>query len=80
MPTAQRSVTQTEKLFMQMLDLIEEITLTYADREEEEEESEREREALTALTEEAAERGLDEDQVERIFRGILTLARNARES
>lgn len=79
MPTAQRSLAQTEKIFAHIVDLMEELTIIYSESEEEDDEAGQEREVLTALVEEAAERGMEELQVERILRSILSLAHSARQ-
>ncbi len=70
---------RAETLFRQMLDLIEELSLHYGQEHDDDTpaNSAADREMLLLMAEEAAERGLDEDQVEKLFRSIIHMAKEA---
>lgn len=73
---------QAEKMYQQILDLLEEISLLYAEAdavEEGEEDALNDRDIVDMMIEEAIERGLDEESVEKVFKAISSLARKARE-
>ncbi|HVW66626.1 MAG TPA: hypothetical protein VHA78_02750 [Candidatus Peribacteraceae bacterium] len=71
---------QAEKMYQQILDLLEEISLLYADAGDEGEEDElNDRDIVDMMIEEAIERGMDDESVEKVFKAISSLARKARE-
>lgn len=75
---------QAEKVYEQMIDLLEELSTIYSDAAGEEDEDEGEfaaadRDIVEGLIEEAVERGLDEESVERVFKSIAAFAKKARE-
>lgn len=75
---------QAEKLYLQILELIEETTAIYADAANDEEEDDEhkamtEEDLIDSIVAEAGERGLDEDHVERVFKAIDALARKSAE-
>lgn len=63
---------QTRKLYEDILDAIEELMLQAADADEDEDSND---DVIRAMSEEAAERGLDEEQVEKIFHAIDRMVR-----
>lgn len=73
-----------EKKYMQILGLIQETIAIYADTSEDDEEDDEalkvsEEDMIDAVVAEAGEHGLDEDQVERVFKAIDALARKSAE-
>ncbi len=75
---------QASKLYLQILDLIEEAGAAYAQTGEDEEDDDEalkmsEEDMIDAVVEEAGERGLEEDVVERLFKAIDALAHKAAE-
>lgn len=75
---------EASKLYLQILDLIEEAGNAYAQTGQEEEEDDEvqkmsEDDMIDAIVEEAGERGLEEDVVERLFKAIDALAHKAAE-
>lgn len=78
MPVVNPISQRPETLLRQVLDVLEELSLYYQDADDAS--AEADRETLMALAEEAAERGLDEDQVEKILRTIVHAAKEAGES
>ena len=74
---------QAEKIYQEILDLLEELASAYVDArdntEESEEEDVDEGDLVDLMVEEGAERGLDEEQVERVFKAVTTFARKAGE-
>lgn len=74
---------QAEKIYQQILDQLEALWLLYADADDNEEEEDDEqvdnRDIADAMVEEAAERGMDEESVERVFKSIAALAKKAEE-
>lgn len=86
MPVLHRATQRTEAILRQMLDLLEELSLEYGQHQEEDEDEEgghlssaHERDLLLTLTEEAAERGMDEENIEKILRSILHMAKEGHE-
>ena len=76
------SASSTEKTYEQILDLLEELVLHAAEEEidsvdDEDDKGPDHEIVLENIVELAGERGLDEEQVERIFRGINVLVRKA---
>jgi DNA-binding transcriptional regulator YhcF (GntR family) len=76
---------KAEKIYKQILDQLEEIWLLYADADEDEEKEEdpsenvSDRDIVDAMIEEGAERGLDEESVEKVFKAISALATKAQD-
>lgn len=73
---------QASKYYQQILDLLEEINQLYADADEVEEGEDdalNDRDIVDMMIEEAIERGLDEESVEKVFKAISSLAKKARE-
>lgn len=81
MPVMHRDAQRTETVLRQVLDAIEELSLQYAQEEEDGDRlhPEQERDLLLSLAEDAAERGLPEERVEKILRFVLHVAKEARE-
>ena len=77
MPVVNPVSERPETLLRQVLDVLEELSLYYQDADGD---SVDDRDTLMALAEEAAERGLDEDQVEKILRSIVHIAKEAGEA
>lgn len=75
---------QAEKIYGQMIDLLEELSLIYSDAADGEDEDQDEfaaadRDIVEGLIEEGVERGMDEESVERVFKSIAAFAKKARE-
>ncbi len=76
---------KAEKIYKLILDQLEEIWLLYADAEEDEEKEEdpsenvSDRDIVDAMIEEATERGMDEESVEKVFKAISALATKAQD-
>ncbi len=74
---------QAEKIFREILDLLEELATAFTDARDNEEDLQEDEtidvDPVDLIVEEAAERGLDEEQVERVFKSIMSLARKASE-
>ena len=76
---------KAEKIYKQILDSLEEIWLLYADADDEEEKEEdggdnvSDRDIVDAMIEEATERGIDEESVEKVFKAISALATKAQD-
>lgn len=76
----------TLKIYREILEQLEEIKDLYtdsaADREELEADDEREaqQDVLDAIIEEAAERGLDEEDTARVFKAVAIISKKAMES
>ena len=71
---------QAEKLYEQMLDLLEQIGHFYANVDgDDAEEPFDDQDVLDMMAEEAAERGLDEESIRRVFAAIAALGRKSRE-
>ena len=76
---------KAEKIYKQILDSLEEIWLLYADADDEEEKEEdggdnvSDRDIVDAMIEEATERGIDEESVEKVFKAISLLATKAQD-
>lgn len=73
---------QAEKIYQQILDLLEELAAVYVQagaEEDEDRDGPSETEVIETLVEEAAERGLNEQQVDRILKMISTCAHTAAE-
>ena len=76
-----------EKLYQQLLDLLEELSVLYTDKgvEDDEEDDDggdevlEDKEIISALVEEAGERGLDEASTERAFKAVALCARKSAE-
>lgn len=79
MPVLHRTTQRAEVLLRQMLDLLEELSLHYGQEHEDATAPNpaRDRELLLSIAEEAAERGLDEEQIEKLFRSVIHVAREA---
>lgn len=76
---------QAEKLYQQLLELLEEMSALYADAKEEEEEDDEGvavdiDDVIDGLVEEGAERGLDEETTERVFKAVKAFAEKAAEA
>lgn len=76
---------QAEKIYKQILDELEAIWLLYADADDEAEKEEGDEESdnrdiVDMLVEEATERGMDEESVEKVFKAISLLAKKAGEA
>lgn len=77
---------QAEKIYKQILDQLEELWLLYADAEEEEEDGVDEasdddnRDIVEAMVEDGTERGMDEETLEKIFKGVSLLAKKAQDA
>lgn len=70
---------QMEKLDQQMLDLLEQRALLYAEAADEGNITEEDEEIIDLWVESGVERGLDEAAVERVCRSVLALSRKAAE-
>ena len=76
---------KAEKIYKQILDSLEEIWLLYADADDEEEKEEdggdnvSDRDIVDAMIEEATERGIDEESVEKVVKAISALATKAQD-
>ncbi len=75
---------QAEKLYRQMLDLLEELAAIYTDASEEEEEDDDSApvdidDVIDGLVEEAVERGLDEEAAERVLKAAVSFAKKSAE-
>lgn len=75
-----------DRAYRQVLDLLEELVSLHVNAGEEEEAAEHDEEAvvseediLNAIIEEAGERGLDEEQTERLFKAIAAFAKKGAE-
>lgn len=76
---------QAEKLYRQILDTLEELQLMTAEEEENAEPEEGEEEGVQGdvveeLTEEAGDRGLDEESVERVLKAVAAFEKKARDA
>jgi hypothetical protein len=69
---------QTTKMYQQLLNLLEEMMIQAGEAEPDEEGSD-ESGLIQSLVEEAEERGLDEEIVERILKYVAVLRKKARE-
>ncbi len=78
MAVLKNSDEQTTKLFQQLLNLLEEMH-HQASEQDKEEDSLDETGLIQSLVEEAEERGLDEDSVERILKMASQLRKKSRE-
>ena len=76
----------TLKIYREILEQLEELKDLYADASEDDEggadddEKEAQQDVLDAIVEEAAERGIEEDDAMRIYKAIGLLAKKAQES
>lgn len=75
---------ETMKQYSAILDALEELTLLHGDADEEEEEEKDESDAsdhddVDTMVESAAERGMDEEGVEKVFRAVESLIKKAKE-
>ena len=74
---------ETQKRYQQILDALEELNALYAEEEGEEKEEEEgevvEQDIVDLMAEEAAERGLDEDSTEKVFRAVSAFVKKAKE-
>lgn len=76
----------TLKIYREILEQLEELKDLYADAAAEEEEGadddekETQQDVLDAIVEEAAERGLDEEDITRVFKAIAIISKKALES
>ncbi len=71
---------QTEKLFHDLIDLLEELTSALADRDDEREPDDAELDAddaIAAAVEEAEDRGIDGEAAERFLKAALAAARTS---
>lgn len=81
MPVMHPAAQQTEALLRQLVDTLEEISLHYASEDEDDRMPvAQEREMLMAIVEEATERGMEEEHVEKILRAALQMAKEGREA
>ncbi len=76
---------QTDKLYRQILDTLEELNLAIAEEDEAEEdedadESETQVDMVDLLTEEAGDRGLDEEAVERVLKAVAAFEKKVRDA
>lgn len=76
---------QAEKLYHQLLELLEEMNAVYtdvdtSDTEDDEAEPVDIDDVIDGLVEEAAERGLDEEAAERVFKSMAAFAKKAQEA
>lgn len=75
---------QADKIYHDILDLLEELAAVYTDAANEEEKEDDEEsldvdDVIDAVVEEAAERGLDEETADRAFKAIAALAKKTAE-
>lgn len=75
---------KADKLYRQILELLEEMTAMYADATEDEAEEDdvepmKEEDMIDAIVGEAVERGLDEELTERAFKNIAALVKKSAE-
>jgi chorismate mutase len=74
---------EAEKLYQQILDALEEMTHVYMDagaaETEDDEGGIEDDDIVDMMIEEAAERGLDEESVNRVFKAVAMLAKKAQE-
>lgn len=75
---------QAEKVYREMLNLLETLSAIYSDaddaQEDDDERDDREIEdVIDAVVEEAADRGIDEETAERVFKSIAAFAKKASE-
>lgn len=76
---------QSEKIYRQILDQLEELWLLYADSEDEEENpdegtDENDRDIVDAMVEDGTERGIDEESLEKVFKAVSALAKKAQDA
>ncbi|MBI5155991.1 hypothetical protein HZA45_01815 [Candidatus Peregrinibacteria bacterium] len=79
MPVLSANQERTENTLRQVLDLLEELSVTDTDDEEDETVAEQDEEMVAQLAEEASERGMDEEQAKRVLKQILHMVRTARQ-
>jgi hypothetical protein len=74
---------QAEGVYRQILDLLEDLSVVFSDEAEAEEDEDARPfdidDVISAAVEEAAERGLDEESAERIFKAVAVFAEKAAE-
>jgi len=75
---------QADKIYRQMIDLLQEAVAVYVDMEEVESDDEehaplKEEDMIDGLVEEAVERGIDEEHVERLFKTVVALVKKSAE-
>jgi len=75
---------ETMKQYAAILDALEELSMLYGDADEEEEEEKDDSDAsehddVDTMVEAAAERGLDEETVEKVFRAVDAFVKKAKE-
>jgi hypothetical protein len=75
---------QAEKLYQQLLDILEEMNAIYSDDSEEEEDDDDAKpidldDMIDGLVEDAVERGLDEESVERVLKSVAAFAKKVEE-
>jgi len=76
---------QADKIYREILELLEQLSVVYAEAANSEDEKDDEDESLDvddvidAMIEEAAERGLDEETADRAFKAIAALAKKTAE-
>ncbi len=76
---------QSEKIYKQILEQLEELWLLYADTDDEEEDedeggSEDDRDIVDAMVEDGTERGIDEESLEKVFKAVSALAKKAQDA
>lgn len=81
MPVMQRTAQRTEGVLRQMVDLLEELCIEYAQEDEADRaHPQQERDIIATLEEEAADRGMNEEHVGKILRSALHMAKEGRET
>lgn len=76
---------QSEKIYRQILDQLEELWLIYADTDDAEENpdegtDENDRDIVDAMVEDGTERGIDEESLEKVYKAITALAKKAQDA
>lgn len=76
---------QSEKIYRQILEQLEELWLLYADTDDEEEggedaPEESDRDIVDAMVEDGTERGIDEESLEKVFKAVSALAKKAQDA
>ena len=79
MPVLTANQERIENTLRQVLDLLEELSVTDAEDEEDETVAEQEEEIVAQMAEEASERGMDEEQAKRVIKQILHMVKTARQ-
>ena len=79
MPVLSANQERVENTLRQVLDLLEELSVTDVEDEDDETVAEQEEEMVVQLAEEASERGMDEEQAKRVIKQILHMVKTARQ-